>query len=76
MNMDNFDPDSLLKIANQNLSFILDNELANDVPLQYFDANGQYMFRYKNGAILPARRELSFIENWDNHKRIMTKNPE
>ncbi len=74
MNMENFDPASLVEIARKNLPDVLERELECGVPLNYTDENGQYVFRYKDGTVLPARLELSFHENWEEHKRIMGRN--
>lgn len=71
MKMENFDPDCLLEIARQNLPFILANELANGVPLNYMDENGQYVFLYKDGTVLPASLDISFEENLERHRQIM-----
>lgn len=71
MKLENFDPACLLEIARKNLPYILECELECGVPLNYTDENGQYVFRYKDGTILPASLDLSFNENWENHKRIM-----
>lgn len=73
MDMKNFNPDCLLEIARKNLPFILQNELENDVPLNYIDENGQYVFRYKDGTILPASLEISFKENWDRHRTMLER---
>lgn len=71
MNMENFDPVAFVDAARKNLPNILEQELESGVPLNYTDASGQYVFRYRDGTILPARLDLSFRENWENHKRIM-----
>lgn len=71
MDTDNFNPDALLEIARMNQPFILRNELESGVPLNYIDANGRYVFMYRDGTVLLANMELSFNENWDRHKAIM-----
>lgn len=71
MNLENFNPDHILEIARKNLPDVLERELECGVPLNYTDETGQYVFRYKDGTILPARLDISFDENWENHKRIM-----
>lgn len=71
MNLDNFDPATLIDIARKNQAFILENELEGGVPINYIDDQGQYVFRYKDGAVLPASLDLSFNENWERHKQIM-----
>lgn len=71
MNLNDFDPGSLLEIARKNQPFILRNELESGVPLNYVDENGQYVFMYRDGTVLPADLELSFNENWERHKAIL-----
>lgn len=71
MDMKNFNPDCILEIARRNIAFILEQELECGVPLNYIDDDGQYVFRYKDGTVLPASLDLSFEENCANHKRIM-----
>lgn len=73
MNMATFDPDQLLEIARKNLPFILENEMENGVPLNYIDDQGRYVFRYKDGTVLPASLDISFRENWENHRRIIDR---
>lgn len=71
MDMKCFDPGCLLKTARRNLAFILELELEGGVPLNYVDEEGRYVFRYRDGTVLPASLERSFDENWDEHRRIM-----
>lgn len=71
MNLDNFDPATLIEIARKNQEFILQNELENGVPLNYMDDQGQYVFRYKDDTVLPASLDLSFNENWERHKKMI-----
>lgn len=71
MNMDNFNPDDLVDIVLKNQPFVLRAEMENGVPLNYLDETGQYVFRYKDGTVLPASMDLSFSENWEQHKKIM-----
>lgn len=58
--MDNFDPALLLEIARKNLPRILEQELECGVPLNYTDEHGNYVFRYKDGTVLPASPDISF----------------
>ncbi len=69
--MKNFDPDCLLEIAKKNHPGALGRELECGVPLNYTDETGRYVFRYKDGTILPARLDISFAENLENHKLVM-----
>ena len=69
--MKKFDPATLVETAQKNLPHILNQELECGVPLNYTNENGEYVFRYKDGTILPARLDISFHENWEEHKRIM-----
>ena len=71
MNLKDFDPSQLVELARKNLPRILEQELECGVPLNYRDEQGRYVFRYKDGTILPASLEISFDENLEEHKRIM-----
>ncbi|MBD5608449.1 MAG: hypothetical protein HDQ93_06335 [Desulfovibrio sp.] len=71
MKMKDFNPDCLLEIARKNMPSVLERELECGVPLNYVDEAGQYVFRYRDGTILPAETNISFAENWENHKRLM-----
>ena len=71
MNLENFNPESLLEIARKNLPYILERELECGVPLNYTDPEGNYVFRYKDGTVLPASLDISFEENLERHKLLM-----
>ena len=71
MKPENLDPDFLLELARKNLPHVLERELECGAPLNYTDESGRYVFRYRDGTVLPARLDLSFRENWENHKREM-----
>ena len=53
--MKKFDPVKLVKTAQKNLSYILDQEMECGAPLNYTDENGHYVLRYKDGTLLSAK---------------------
>lgn len=73
MNVNNFDPDKLIETYHKNLPYFLLQELESGVPLNIIDEKGRYLFIYNDGTVLPASLDISFEENWENHKKIMAE---
>ena len=46
--------EEMVETAIKNQPFILEMELQKGVPLNYFDENGQYVYRYPDGHIEKA----------------------
>ena len=46
--------EEMVETAIKNQPFILEMELQKGVPLNYFDENGQYVYRYPDGYIEKA----------------------